>query len=56
MANDVAQISSAKTGNRKAVSFKVSDVSVMNDCAEVVATNIETRNGVIHVIDRVILP
>lgn len=56
MANDVAQISSAKTVNGKADSFKVSDVSVMNDCAEVVATNIETRNGVIHVIDRVILP
>jgi uncharacterized surface protein with fasciclin (FAS1) repeats len=35
---------------------KVADGTVMIDNAKVVKTDIETSNGVIHVIDAVILP
>lgn len=56
LASDVVKISSAKTVNGKAASVKVTDGGVMIDGAKVVATDIETSNGVIHVIDSVILP
>lgn len=56
MAADVVKLSSAKTVNGKAATIKVSDAGVMVDGAKVVATDIETSNGVIHVIDSVILP
>ncbi|MCL4104734.1 UNVERIFIED_CONTAM: hypothetical protein GTU68_034173 [Idotea baltica] len=56
MASDVVKISSAKTVNGKSASVKVSDAGVMIDNAKVLATDIETSNGVIHVIDSVILP
>ncbi len=56
LAGDVVKISSAKTVNGKSASVKVSDGGVMIDSARVVATDIETSNGVIHVIDSVILP
>lgn len=56
LASDVVKISSAKTVNGKSASVKVSDAGVMIDGVKVVATDIETSNGVIHVIDSVILP
>lgn len=56
MARDVVKISSAKTVNGKSATVKASDAGVMIDGANVVATDIETSNGVIHVIDSVILP
>jgi uncharacterized surface protein with fasciclin (FAS1) repeats len=56
MSSDVAALSSAKTVNGKSASIKVSDQGVMIDNANVVAVDIETANGVIHVIDSVILP
>ena len=56
MASDVVKVSSAKTVNGKAAVVKVNDAGVMIDNAKVVATDIETSNGVIHVIDSVILP
>ncbi len=56
MASDVVKISFAKTVNGKSAAVKVSDAGVMVDNAKVVATDIETSNGVIHVIDSVILP
>ncbi|MCA9086081.1 MAG: fasciclin domain-containing protein [Planctomycetaceae bacterium] len=56
LASDVVKISSAKTVNGKSVAVKVSDAGVMVDNAKVVGTDIETSNGVIHVIDSVILP
>ncbi|MDG1895364.1 MAG: fasciclin domain-containing protein [Fuerstiella sp.] len=56
LANDVLKISSAKTVNGKLASVKVSDAGVMIDSAKVIATDIETSNGVIHIIDSVILP
>lgn len=56
LASDVVKLSSAKTVNGKSAAIKVSDAGVMVDGAKVVATDIETSNGVIHVIDSVILP
>jgi len=56
MASDVVKLSSAKTVNGKSATIKVGDAGVMLDGAKVVATDIETSNGVIHVIDSVILP
>jgi transforming growth factor-beta-induced protein len=56
MASDVVKLKSAKTVNGKAVKIAVEKGSVSVDAAKVVATDIETSNGVIHVIDSVILP
>ena len=46
----------AKTVQGQEVSFKISGKDVMIDNAKIVKTDIETSNGVIHVIDTVILP
>ena len=56
LASDVVKLKSAKTVNGKEVSIKFSDKGVMVDAAKVVTTDIEASNGVIHVIDSVILP
>jgi transforming growth factor-beta-induced protein len=55
-ANDVIGLSSAPTLNGKAVSISVEGGSVKVDNATVTATDIRASNGIIHVIDRVILP
>ena len=46
----------AKTVNGQELNLKVSDKGVMVDNAKVVKTDIMGSNGVIHVIDSVILP
>ena len=56
MASDVVKLTSAPTVNGKSATVKIAEGSVMIDGAKVVATDIETTNGVIHVIDSVILP
>lgn len=56
MAKDVAGISSAKTVNGQSLSIKVDGGSVMVDNAKVIKTDIVCSNGVIHVIDAVVLP
>jgi transforming growth factor-beta-induced protein len=56
MARDVANMSSAKTVNGKQLKLKASDGKVKVDNATVTAADIEARNGVIHVIDTVLLP
>jgi uncharacterized surface protein with fasciclin (FAS1) repeats len=56
MAADVVELSSAMTLNGQYVDIAVEDGKVMIDGAEVIITDIETSNGVIHVIDAVILP
>lgn len=56
LASDVVKLKSAKTVNGKEAMIKVSDKGVTVDAATVVATDIEAANGVIHVIDSVILP
>jgi uncharacterized surface protein with fasciclin (FAS1) repeats len=56
MAKDVAGMSSAKTVNGKELKLKVDGGTVMINDAVVTTANIETSNGVIHVIDTVLLP
>ena len=56
MAKDVVKLSEAKTVQGSAAKIKVKDGNVMVDKAKVVKTDIPCVNGVIHVIDSVILP
>lgn len=55
MAKDVVNLASAKTVQGQSISINTSG-GVMVDNARVIKTDIETSNGVIHVIDSVILP
>jgi uncharacterized surface protein with fasciclin (FAS1) repeats len=52
----VVQLTSAKTLNGQDVKIKVVDGTVMVNDAKVVKADIVTSNGVIHVIDAVLLP
>jgi uncharacterized surface protein with fasciclin (FAS1) repeats len=56
MASDVVNLKSAKTVNGQQITIKVKGGTVMVDNAKVVKTDIDCTNGVIHVIDTVILP
>jgi uncharacterized surface protein with fasciclin (FAS1) repeats len=56
MAADVVKLKEAKTVQGKAAKITVKDGKVMVDAANVVKTDIAAANGVIHVIDAVILP
>jgi Secreted and surface protein containing fasciclin-like repeats len=56
MAKEVMVIKSAKTAQGTDITIKVSDGGVMADNAKVVTTDIPTSNGVIHVIDTVLMP
>ena len=56
MAADVVKVSNAKTVNGQRVDVKVAKNSVMIDNAKVITTDIKCSNGVIHVIDSVIMP
>ena len=56
MAADVVKLTSADTVNSKPVTIKVVDGKVYINDAQVIITDILTSNGVIHVIDMVILP
>lgn len=56
MAADVVSLSEATTVNGATVDIDVNGGSVMINDATVVATDIAASNGVIHVIDTVILP
>jgi len=56
MASDVVGLKGAVTANGQRVDIKVVDDKVMIDGATVVATDIECDNGVIHIIDGVLLP
>lgn len=55
-AGDVVKLDTATTVNGADVSIEVVDGSVRVDDATVVATDIAASNGIIHVIDSVILP
>lgn len=56
MAADVTELSDAETVNGQSVSIKAKGGVVMVDSATVIQTDIECSNGVIHVIDSVMLP
>ena len=56
MAADVVKLTSAKTVQGQELKIAVKDGVVYVDGAKVISTDIETSNGVIHVIDSVVLP
>jgi transforming growth factor-beta-induced protein len=56
MAADVVELSSAATLQGQYIDIAIEGDKVMIDNAEVIITDIEASNGVIHVIDAVILP
>lgn len=56
MAKDVVNLKTAKTVNGQELTVKASNGSVMVDNAGVVKADIVSSNGVIHVIDTVVLP
>jgi uncharacterized surface protein with fasciclin (FAS1) repeats len=56
MAVDVVKLTEAKTVNGKSVAVTEPGNSVMINDAKVTTTDIVASNGVIHVIDKVILP
>lgn len=56
MASDVAKLTSAKTAQGQNVSIKTDKKGVMVDGARVIKVDIPASNGVIHVIDAVIIP
>lgn len=55
-AEQVVKMTSAKTVNGQSVSIKSGKSGVMVGSAKVTATDIAASNGVIHVIDTVLLP
>jgi len=56
MAADVVELSEAKTVNGSSVAIAVVNGNVQIDSATVVSADVQASNGVIHVIDTVILP
>ena len=56
MAADVVKLKDAKTVNGQSVKIGVTGSNVMVDNAHVVKTDIKASNGVIHVIDTVLMP
>jgi len=56
MAKDVAGLSEAATVHGNNLALSATDGTVMVDDARVVAVDIAATNGVIHVIDKVMLP
>ena len=56
MAKDVMTMKEAKTVNGQSVMVSMEADTVMSDNAKVVQADVECSNGVIHVIDTVILP
>ena len=56
LAKDVVGLTEAKTANGQTLDIKVTDGKVLVDGANVVATDVVCKNGVIHIIDAVIMP
>lgn len=56
MAADAAKLTNAKTVNGQSIKISAKNGRVMINNAKVIKADIETTNGVIHVIDTVILP
>ena len=56
MSSDAAKLNSAKTAQGSSINIKATDNGVMVNDARVLKADIPASNGVIHVIDKVILP
>ena len=55
-AADVAKLTSTKTAEGRSLAIKVANGSVFVDAAQVTTPDVEATNGVIHVIDSVLIP
>ena len=55
-AADVTKLTSAKTLNGKSVRIRVSGMNVFVDRAKVTKPDVNATNGVIHVVNRVLIP
>lgn len=55
-AAEVVKLTSATTANGQDVAIRVEQSTVFVNDAKVVATDVEASNGIIHVVDTVILP
>ena len=55
-AADVVKLSSAKTLNGKSIRIRVSGMNVFVNSAKVTKVDVAATNGVIHVINRVLIP
>jgi uncharacterized surface protein with fasciclin (FAS1) repeats len=55
-AADVVKLSSAKTLNGKSVRIRVSGMNVFVNSAKVTKADVTASNGVIHVVNRVLIP
>ena len=56
MSSDLSDGMKAKTVNGQEITIHITDGKVMVNGAQVVTADVETDNGVIHVIDQVIMP
>lgn len=56
MAADVMGMDSAETVNGESIQISTTDGNVMIDGATVIKADVEASNGVIHVIDKVLMP
>jgi uncharacterized surface protein with fasciclin (FAS1) repeats len=56
MSSDVVKLDSAKSAEGSTIRIKATDNGVMVNDAHIVKADIAASNGVIHVIDKVILP
>lgn len=56
MSSDLSDGMTTKTLNGAEITIKLADGKVMINDAEVVMADVETDNGVIHIINKVILP
>jgi uncharacterized surface protein with fasciclin (FAS1) repeats len=56
MSRDIVKLNSAKTSQGSSINIKAVNNGVMVNDAQIVKADIAASNGVIHVIDKVILP
>ena len=55
-AGDVVKLSSAKTLSGKSIRIRVSGMNVFVNSAKVIKADVRATNGVIHVVNRVLIP
>ena len=56
MAADVTKLNKATTANKKTLTISIKEGKVYIDKSKVVNTDLEAGNGIIHVIDTVLIP
>jgi uncharacterized surface protein with fasciclin (FAS1) repeats len=56
MAKDVVKLTTAKTAGGQSVGIRVAGSNVFIDGAKVTTADVKASNGVIHVVNRVLIP